>query len=305
MEYQIYNEDCIKGMKKIPDKSVNAVIADLPFGITNCKWDSVIDFDKLWQELHRVLKPYSAVVLFSSGRFTHQLIASNFAEFKYKWIWLKANPTMFVHAKNAPMRRYEEICIFSDGSIAHAGQKRRMTYNPQGVVACEFLKPNDNKFSPTQVKTSGWTHLKKPRDKSSVYGARPSRGGVKVDNNAKAKFSNVYAPRPSHTDSYVQEFTGYPDDVLEFKPPPTFGRFHPNEKPVNILEFLVKTYSNFGETVLDVTMGSGSTGVACANTGRKFIGFETDPKYFEIAYTRINKAIENREQSLFFEELAT
>lgn len=133
---QIYNEDCLEGMKRIPDGSVDMVLTDLPYEITALPYDKQIDLAEMWTQFKRILKPYTAVVLFASGKFTHQLIASNFEQFKYKWIWRKNAPTLFVHAKNRPMSCYEEICVFSDGVINHASlSKKRMKYNPQGLIA--------------------------------------------------------------------------------------------------------------------------------------------------------------------------
>ena len=211
-----------------------------------------------------MLKPYTATVLFASGKFTHELIASNFEQFKYKWVWIKNAPTLFVHAKNRPMRRYEEIVVFSDGVMNHSTcSSKRMKYNPQGVHQC------------------------------SVGEARTEQRG------GKKKFKNAVGSRPSHKDFYFQENTGYPSDVLYFKVPYNVSKIHPNQKPVDLLEYLIKTYTNEGETVLDATMGSGSTGVACMNTGRKFIGFETEKNFFDIAEKRISEALAQKQQELF------
>lgn len=287
--YQIFNEDCLEGMKRLPDNSVDCIIDDLPYNLTDCAWDKgVIDLEALWAEFKRVLKPYNSAVLFASGKFTHKLIASNFDWYKYKWIWVKNAPTMFVHAKNAPMRKFEEILIFSDGAINHAScSKRRMKYNPQGVVPCCEV----------------WTHSTDKVSDVSLQGGKLK--GNWRDGNAlhiqkgKRKFGSVVGERPSHVDWYIQEQTGYPMDVIEFDVVPNQQRDHPTQKPVPLLEYLIRTYTNEGEVVLDATMGSGSTGVACMNTNRRFIGFETETKFFDIARRRIDEAIALREQSLF------
>ena len=295
--------DYLELLKDVPDGSVDMILTDLPYNLTNCAWDkSTIDLAAMWTQFKRILKPYCSAVLFASGKFTHKLIASNFEWFKYKWIWVKNTPTMFVHAKNAPMRRYEEIVVFSDGVINHETvSTRRMKYNPQGLVDCELLKSEAGKDKPTRLREGGrgarWTN---PNDviyfdkndwRKNYNWARKGR--------LNAESSVCFAKRNSHVDYYVQEQTGYPSDVLNFNALPTAGRLHPTQKPVDLLEYLIKTYSNEGETVLDATMGSGSTGVACINTGRRFIGFEKEKKFFEIAQKRIAEAIAKKEQSLF------
>lgn len=261
MNYQIYNEDCLEGMKKIPDGSVDCIITDLPYNFTEYKWDkSGVNLTELWEQFKRILKPSCSALLFASGKFTYKLVASNFEWFKYKWFWIKNQPTMFVHAKNAPMRKVEEILVFSDGAIYHEGRSpRRMKYNPQGIVDCEILCTNTN------------------RD-GSLIGEKPSRP-------------------PGST--YIQNHTGYPSDVLYYDAPFNVTKLHPSQKPTDLLEYLIKTYTNEGETVLDATMGSGSTGVACVNTGRNFIGFETEKKFYDIALKRIATAMDKQSQALF------
>lgn len=296
--YEIFNEDCVTGLKRIANNSVDCIICDLPYNLTECAWDKgAIDLDALWLQFKRILKPYNAAVMFASGKFTHKLITSNPEWYKYKWIWVKNAPTMFVQAKNAPMRAFEEILIFSDGVINHKTcTTRRMKYNPQGVVPCGEavpyaahisdvslqggkLKSNDGKDKPSQLRAGG-------------------RGDVRT-HGCKKRFQGIAGARPSHVDWYIQEQTGYPTDVLEFKVVPNGKRDHPTQKPVDLLEYLIKTYTNEGETVLDATFGSGSTGVACINTGRQFIGFETEKNFFDIAKKRIDDAIAKKEQSLF------
>lgn len=327
MDYEIYNEDCLEGMKRLADNSVDCIVTDLPYNLTDCAWDKgVIDLAALWTQFNRVLKPYCSAVLFSSGKFTHKLIASNFERYKYKWIWVKNAPTMFVHAKNAPMRKFEEICIFSDGSINHPScTNRRMKYNPQGVVPCEDFRTNstqsqvtayggklrrntdylaNGELKSTQLR-SPFVHNTDKVSEVSLQGGR-LKGNVTyhchdgwAQRNAKNKFGETIGDRPSHADWYIQEQTGYPTDVLEFKVVANGKRAHPTQKPVDLLEFLIKTYTDEGEVVLDATMGSGSTGVAAINTGRKFIGFELDEKFFNIARERLEEAGHPKVQPLF------
>ena len=259
MEYEIYNEDCFIGMKRIEDNSIDCVITDLPYNLTDAAFDkSVIDLPTLWTEFKRILKPYCSVVLFASSSFTFKLYNSNPEWYKYKFIWEKNRVTGFPNAKNRPMCRYEEILVFSNGTIAHKGKSpQRMKYNPQGLI----------------------------------------RGGRSYSGR---KAGNVYGDHNgSLSHAYTAEYHNYPNDILQFKRPHNVGQNHPTEKPAPLLEYLIRTYTNFGETVLDATMGSGSTGVAAINTGRRFIGFELDEKFFSTAQKRIAKAQADKMQELF------
>ena len=309
MNYQIFNEDCLIGMSKISDNAVDAIICDLPYNVTDCVWDkSTIDLAAIWKQFRRILKPCCSAVLFSSGKFTHKLIASNFEEYKYKWIWVKNVPTGFVHAKNMPMHKYEEILVFSDGSINHATcTRRRMKYNPQGLVLCsELCKNGVHNTYGDRPSRSPWIHNTDKVSKIALQGGK-LKGNVRVTGTQirspiksnLGKFGDVVGTRPSHGEWYIQEQTGYPSDVIYYNVPHNVGRLHPTQKPVDLLEYLIKTYTNEGETVLDATMGSGSTGVACVNTNRNFIGFELEEKFFEISKRRIDEAIAKRAQSLF------
>lgn len=242
---QIFCGDCLEVMKWIPDGSVNLVLTDPPYGITGCKWDSVIPFEPMWEQLNRIIKPNGAICIFGSEPFSSNLRMSNIERYKYDWIWIKSRKTGFVHAKNMPMKKHENISVFSNGSMGHASllAEKRMIYNPQGII----VNPHER------------------------------RGGTR-------KFGGVVGKRPSQKERYTQEASNYPTSVLEF---PSEGKEHPTQKPVSLLEYLIKTYTNEGETVLDFTMGSGSTGVACINTNRRFIGIEKDPTYFQIAKNRL------------------
>jgi len=241
--------DCLEMMKLIPDGSVDMVLCDLPYGTTACAWDAVIPFDQLWAEYRRVLKPNGAVALTCSHPFTAVLAVSNLDWLKYGLVWEKTRATGHVHAKNKPMKKHEDILVFSPGTTVHASQSAtRMTYNPQGLV---------KKEKPTIRKNGGAT--------DAVMGARPSHKDV------------------------LQEYENYPTSILQFAS--EGSTVHPTQKPVALMEYLISTYTNEGDTVLDNTMGSGTTGVAAANTGRKFIGIERDDKYFAIAQKRIEDAI--------------
>lgn len=245
MTVKLMQGDCLELMCKLPEHSVDLILNDPPYGITAAKWDSIIDFDRLWEEYKRVLKPYGTVLLFSSGTFTYKVIGSNLDWFKYKLIWVKNHSTAANLAHWQPMRAYEEINVFSNGVAAHTNQpEKNMTYNPQGL-----------------------RRLKQPRL-----------------NSGRRKADSLYRKA---NDNW-QRYTGYPNDVLKFNTPE--GKKHPSQKPVDLLRYLIKTYSNEGETVLDNTMGSGSTGIAAVQTKRDFIGIEYDDNYFKIAKENIYNA---------------
>ena len=246
----IYNEDCLEGMKRIPDGSIDMILCDLPYGTTASKWDSIIDFEKLWEQYERIIKDNGAIVLTASGSFTHKVISSNEKLFKYKWIWIKSRPGNFVNANNRPMTKYEEILVFSKGNTAN-GSKNKMRYNPQGLI-----------------------------EVNKTTKASPNR------------FGSMAGKRPSHQKYTKQKYTNYPVDILEFN---SLGSYsHPNQKPVPLFEYLIKTYTNKGETVLDNCMGSGTTAIACLNTDRQYIGFELDETYHKLSLERI----ENHTQQL-------
>lgn len=225
--------DCLELMKNIPDGIVDMVLTDPPYGTTACKWDTVIPFDPMWEQLKRVTKKNAAIVLTASQPFTSALVMSNPKMFAYQWTWVKSKITGVLNAKRMPVRKHEQVLVFCDS-------KATGTYNAQE------LKPKG-----TMTKQGG---------NSDNYGER-------------------------NATEYLQEFTNWPRDVLEIK---SEGKtVHPTQKPVALMEYLIKTYTNEGELVLDFTMGSGTTGVAAMNLGRKFIGIELDEKYFEIAKRRI------------------
>ena len=249
-EAQLLQGDCLERMKEISDGSVDMVLTDPPYGTTACKWDSVIDLEAMWAELKRTIKSNGAIVMTASQPFTSALVMSNPDMFKYCWVWQKTRATGHVHAKNKPMKDHEDVCIFSKGTTVHKTQsKNRMTYNPQGVVDV---------------------------DRQSY---RPSRG--------KKGSDVVGSLRPSHKQTVQQTGTNYPKTVLKIPSEHNVGAFHPTQKPVALMEYMILTYTHEGETVLDFTMGSGTTGVAAQRLGRNFIGIELDKEYFDIANERI------------------
>lgn len=230
--------DCLELMKEIPDKSIDMILCDLPYGTTRNKWDSIIPFDELWKHYSRIIKDNGAIVLFSQSPFDKKLACSNLKLFRYEWIWDKGNGTGFLNADRMPLKLHENILVF---------YKKLPTYNPQ--------------------KTQGKPYKTKNKGLSSNYG----------------KFSTDYG---------VDNTNGlrYPVDIIKFNKQ---NGYHPTQKPVALNEYLIKTYTNEGETVLDNCMGSGSAGVACVNTNRNFIGFEINEGYFDIAKKRIEEAENN------------
>jgi site-specific DNA-methyltransferase (adenine-specific) len=252
---QLIHGDCLEKMKDIPDKSIDMILCDLPYGTTACKWDVVIPFEPLWGQYKRVIKDRGAIVLFGSEPFSSYLRMSNLDHWKYDWVWEKSKGCNFMHAKNMPIKFHENICVFSSGKIGHVVQikEKRMTYNPQGIIKVD----------------KRWTRPKKYENGHSLR-------------------------RESHSLDRVIEFENYPKSIIRFSNSDNRERgLHPTQKPIALLEYLVRTYTLEGETVLDNCMGSGSTGVACINTKRNFIGIEKDDKYFEIAKNRINNHLTN------------
>ena len=233
--------DCLELMTGIPNKSVDLILCDLPYGTTACKWDVVIPFNKLWSQYNRIIKPGAAIVLTSAQPFTSMLVMSNLDNFKYDWVWRKEKGTGHLNAKKQPMRDKEDILIFGHGVVK---------YNPQMIEGTPY------KARPGKSKTE------------DCYGLYKD---VRTDNAG----------------------TRYPKQVLDFKSEGR-GRVHPTQKPVALMEYLIKTYTDEGDTVLDNCMGSGTTGVACANTNRKFIGMELDSDYFRIARRRISEAYKTK-----------
>lgn len=239
---KLLNGDCLELLKDIPDGSVDMVLCDLPYGITACKWDSVIPFEPLWEQYHRLVKPNGAIALFGSEPFSTALRNSNLKEFRYDWIWEKEQGANFMLCKYQPYKVHEIISVFS---------RERHLYHPQMTAGKPYVSGKG---------TSG-----------------------DVTGNVKKKQT-------------VNTGTRYPRSILRFNTDKgRGGGLHPTQKPVTLLEYLIQTYTNPGMTVLDNCMGSGSTGVACVNTGRSFIGMELDPGYFEVAKQRIQSAIDRKE----------
>ena len=245
---KIYNEDCLEGMKRIPDKSVDCIISDLPYEVLNkgnkhAQWDKMLPLDKLWEQYNRVIKDNGAIILFGQGMFTAQLMTSNPKMWRYNLIWDKNAPTGFLNANRMPLRSHEDIMVF---------YKSLPTYNPQ-MVKCEPHKRNHG------------------------------TGSMKVNpvNRCYGKFIDLPIQISDEK---------FPKSIITIPKEHCIGKiFHPTQKPVTLIEWLIKTYTNEGETVLDNCMGSGTTAIACMNTNRNFIGFELDKGYYDIAIKRIEE----------------
>ena len=235
-DYELWQGDCLELMNNIPDKSVDCIITDLPYGTTQCKWDTIIPFEPLWRQYNRIIKDNGAIVLFGTEPFSSHLRLSNLKNYKYDWIWDKVKGTGFLNAKRQPMRNHELISVF---------YKKQCTYNPQKTYGHKMKKSYRSKDLQTDV-----------------------YGEMKND--------------------YTYESTErYPRSIQVFSTDTQNSSLHPTQKPVALIEYLIKTYTNDGELVFDSCMGSGTTGVACVNTNRRFIGIELDNNYFEIAKERI------------------
>ena len=243
--FKIYNEDCLEGMKKIADGSIDLVLTDLPYGTTDCVFDKQLLIEPLWEQFLRVTKINAAIVLFSQMPFGAELIQSQKDIFRYEWVWSKSLGVGFLNAKRMPLRCHENILVF---------YRALPTYNPQFTKGKPYKRQGNNNF------TSNYRY--------HVHQARESDGWRFPQDVLKAA-----QPLVAHSNSY-----------------------HPQEKPVGLLKYLIKTYTNEGETVLDATMGSGSTGVAAISTGRNFIGFELEKNFYDIAQKRLEAEKEYREK---------
>lgn len=269
MFIKLYEGECLEKMKSIEDDSVDLILADLPYGTTDrsgkkgsriFKWDSVIPLDELWKSYKRILKRNGTVVLTADQPFTSQLVLSNLDWFKYEWIWKKSRTTGFFTANYRPMKCTEDILVFSEGGAAAASKnssKGNMVYNPQGLIEKRVKKKNSRKRL------------------GKILGVEEFVG----KNNKMLGDSE-----------YEQKFTNYPNEILEFAI--ESDTKHPTQKPVPLMEYLIKTYSHEGDVVLDNVMGSGTTGIAALKCNRNFIGIEKEEEYFKMSVDRIKKIYE-------------
>jgi site-specific DNA-methyltransferase (adenine-specific) len=247
--YEIYNQDCLVAMKQIKNKSIDLILADLPYGTTKLKWDIVIPFDKLWKEYNRIIKPNGAIILFGKQPFTSFLIQSNLKDFRYEIIWNKKRGTDIGNTNKKPLNAHENLAVF---------YKKQPTYNKMDDLGFEPYVDKRNKT----LQHHNATHT------------------------IRQGFSNI---------PIVNNGTRVPTTIRTYFPDNKKGKgssLHPTQKPVDLLEWIIKSYTNENEIVLDNTMGSGSTGIACLNTNRYFIGMELDKDIFEVAKNRIDNHLE-------------
>ena len=233
----LFQGDCLEVMKYIPDASIDMILCDLPYGTTACKWDTIIPFDKLWEQYKRIIKPNGVITLFGREPFSSKVRLSNESNYRYDWIWEKSKATNFLFAKQMPLIAHEDIMIF---------YKKLPTYNPQ--------------------KTKG----------------KPYNKGVEKRNEIEAvgKIGNG---------NFIINESGdrNPRSVIYFRTAESEGKLHPTQKPLELMKYLIKTYSNENDLVLDNCMGSGTTCLASKELNRKFIGIEKEPKYYELAVGRV------------------
>jgi DNA modification methylase len=249
MTVKLLHGDCLELMKDIPDGSIDLILTDPPYGTTACKWDSVIPFEPMWKQLNRIIKDNGIILLFSGEPFTSFLICSNIEIFKYKLVRDREIGSGFLNSKKRPLTRFEDICFFSKCTLGNS------TYN--------YILEN-----------------------KELKNIRPLGNRKPQKENAYGKTNGQYSKDYDRTKKYPTDLIKVNSKQKECN---SRNRVHPTQKPVELLEYLIKTYTLEGETVLDFTMGSGSTGVACINTSRKFIGIEKDSNYFNIAKERIKK----------------
>lgn len=245
MTQTLIKGDCLDAMRGLQGNSVDLILTDLPYGTTNCAWDSVIPFEPLWEQYKRILKDTGCCVLFGNQPFTSHLIMSNLPWYKQTLVWNKNKCGSPGLANIRPMQVTEDIVVFAPG---------RTTYNPQMEEGTPYSRKSKNK--------DGYVG----RCNEHGYGLKP-----------RTEFTNLGTRYPKNLINISRDFSAQ-------------QQIHPTQKPVPLLEWLIKTYSNEGDVVLDSTMGSGSTGVACINTGRDFIGIEMEGKYFDIARERISNS---------------
>lgn len=250
--------DCLELMKDLPSKSIDLILCDLPYGTTRNKWDSVIDLELLWEQYNRIIKDRGAILLFAQTPFDKVLGVSNLKHLRYEIIWQKTAPTGFLNAKKMPMKAHENILVF---------YKKLPTYNPQ--------------------MTQGH-----PRKVTSNSSRQKSVERQRIKAAVSATNYNSYGESLEGYDSTER----YPLSVQIFAKDQQKENYHPTQKPVSLLEWLIKTYTNEGDLVLDNCMGSGSTGVACVNLNRNFIGMELTEQYFEIAKERIEKVVKAKDE---------
>ena len=289
MKNKILLGDCMELLKKVPDGSIDMLLCDLPYGTTNCKWDTVLPLDVLWKEYHRVCKINAAIVLTAAQPFTSALIMSNPKYFKYTWVWEKSKATGYLNSKKMPMRAHEDVCVF---------YRKLPTYNPQMTQGKVYDKGIAHR--PTDVYSQQGQKKRNARRKellkldSEALELELQTHKLSSDGTTKEQIERlVDLIKP--TKVHVKNTTGlrYPRTVQYFKTAESEGKvYHPTQKPLALFEYLIKTYSNEGDLILDNCIGSGTTALACINTKRDYIGMELEQKYYDITLARIKENLE-------------
>lgn len=245
----IFNGDCLELMKDIPDGSVDAIITDLPYGTTACKWDSAIPFEPLWEQYRRMIKPTGAIVLFSQQPFTSALIMSNIEMWKYNWIWQKDNGSNFLNAHHQPLKITEDICVFGFAATTESKKGIYLNYNPQMRLG----------YKPYKCVSGA-----QREDTAMVRGVCKAQDGGTLT---------------------ISDGSRFPINLIQFNRDKE--RLHPTQKPIELIQYLIRTYTNEGDTVFDSCCGSGTTAIAAIREKRNFICIEKDPHYYEVAKKRI------------------
>lgn len=253
-KYKLAQGDCLELMKQIKDESIDLILCDLPYGTSACKWDSVIPFEPMWEQYKRIIKLEGAIVLFGSEPFSSALRLSNLDMYKYDWKWEKPNGANFLNFKYQPAKVHEDIMVFGKSATSYS-KKGNMIYNPQ---------------------------MSEGKPYSQVSGQQRNDNGLVLGSTVRSPIKQVVTKNDG---------TRYPRSIIKF--PLDKDKLHPTQKPVALLEYLIKTYTDEGAWVLDNCMGSGSVGVAALNTNRNFIGFELNEGYFNIAKERIESVIQD------------
>ena len=240
----LYNDDCFNVMPTFPDNAFDAIIVDLPYGTTKCKWDSVLDLEQLWEQYKRLIKDNGAIIMFAQTPFDKVLGCSNLEMLRYEWIWEKTQPTGFLNAKKMPMKAHENILVF---------YKQLPTFNPQKTTGHKPI--------------NSYTKKADVQNKTTLYG--------KVKNDVSG----------GETDRFPRSVIEFSSDKQKTK---LDGTIHPTQKPIALMEYLIRSYTNEGDLILDNCAGSGSMGVACKNTNRRFVMIEKERNYFDIILKRLN-----------------
>ena len=306
---KLLHGDCLELMQTIEDGSIDAIITDPPYGITACKWDSVIPFEPMWEQLNRIIKPNGAIVLFGSEPFSSYLRMSNIKNYKYDWIWEKEQGTNQNLSRVMPLKKHENVVVFQNKNYREFSDYLKLKR-----IEKKLSKLQIDKLMNLNTAYSWWEGRKKgiqlPSKEQYLilkqileldnrfdelilkdrYNPQMSVGkSYIVKRNCKVEFDPIIGNEQKRIDT-INKGERFPTSILKFNRP-LKNRFHPTQKPEALMRYLINTYTNEGETVLDFTMGSGTTGVAAKQTNRKFIGIEIEDKYFQIAQQRINSIL--------------